>query len=93
MRIFEYTPGFVHAKVITADDSTAVVGSVNFDYRSFYLHFECGVYMYGADITAIEEDIRETIERSEEITVENHRRHGFIMKTAGALLKLFAPLM
>ena len=45
VRIFEYTPGFVHAKVFVSDDCKAVVGTINMDYRSFYLHFECAAYL------------------------------------------------
>ena len=47
VKIYEYTPGFVHAKVVVSDNETAVVGTINFDYRSFYHHFECAVYMHG----------------------------------------------
>lgn len=94
VHIYEYTPGFVHAKVITADGKRSVVGTVNFDYRSFYLHFECGVYLHNVpQIAEIEEDFHETMARSEEITPENHKRSWFFTKVVGALLKIFAPLM
>ena len=43
VRIFQYTPGFIHAKTVVVDDKVATVGTINFDYRSLYLHFECGV--------------------------------------------------
>ena len=46
MRIYEFTPGFMHAKVSVSDDVIASVGSVNMDYRSLYLHFECGCLLY-----------------------------------------------
>ena len=44
VQIYEYTPGFVHAKVFTSDDRKAVVGTINMDYRSLYLHFECAAF-------------------------------------------------
>ncbi|MCB6567377.1 phospholipase D-like domain-containing protein, partial [Desulfovibrio desulfuricans] len=56
VRIYEYTPGFIHAKNFVCDDKIATVGTINLDYRSLYLHFECGVYMY--DVPAIK-DIKE----------------------------------
>ena len=46
VRIYEYTPGFVHAKIFTSDDEKAVVGTINLDYRSLYLHFECAAFLY-----------------------------------------------
>ncbi len=46
VEIYEYTPGFVHAKVFTCDDERAVVGTINLDYRSLYLHFECATYIW-----------------------------------------------
>ena len=53
VRIFQYAPGFIHAKCVLVDDEAATVGTINFDYRSFYHHFECGVYLYRAQ--AVEE--------------------------------------
>ena len=46
VKIYEYTPGFVHAKVFVSDDKKAVVGTINLDYRSLYHHFECATYLY-----------------------------------------------
>ena len=51
--IYEYTPGFVHAKVFVSDDDTATVGTINLDYRSLYLHFECGAYIYDLSLIHI----------------------------------------
>ena len=62
VRIFEYTPGFVHAKVFSSDGEKAVVGSVNLDYRSLYLHFECAVYLYrNQAVEAVEKDFQKTL--------------------------------
>ena len=62
VRIYEYTPGFVHAKVFVSDDAKAVVGTINLDYRSLYHHFECATYMYKtACIPDIERDFQQTL--------------------------------
>jgi cardiolipin synthase len=94
VRIFEYTPGFIHSKVFCVDGVYATVGTVNLDYRSLYLHFEDGVWMYGADcIGAIEQDFAETFAVSEEITLERCRAAGRLTRLVRAVLRVFAPLM
>lgn len=93
VHIYEYTPGFIHAKSVMADDNTAVVGSINFDYRSLYLHFECGVYMYDVpEIERIRTDADETIRMSEEIRYKKFGFKDFWLRIAGAFLKIFSPL-
>ena len=93
VHVYEYTPGFVHAKGIVADGIVASVGSINFDYRSLYLHFECGVFFYGVEeIKDIEKDMQETIAKSEEIKAKNGGFKGFWLRVWGALLKVFSPL-
>lgn len=94
VRIYEYTPGFVHAKVFASDDIRAVVGTVNLDFRSLYLHFECAAYMYRTSaIGDIERDFADTLGRCREVTLEDCRRERPLVKLAGRLLRLFAPLM
>lgn len=94
VNIFEYTPGFVHAKVFTSDDERAVVGTVNLDYRSLYLHFECGVYLYKVpEIADIEKDVQETLAKCQRITLVDCKREKLWMKIYGRVLRLFAPLM
>lgn len=94
VNIFEYTPGFVHAKVFTSDDERAVVGTVNLDYRSLYLHFECGVYLYQVpEIADIERDVQETLEKCQRITLVDCKKEKLWMKIYGKVLRLFAPLM
>ncbi|MBQ8758722.1 MAG: cardiolipin synthase, partial [Clostridia bacterium] len=69
VRIYEYTPGFIHAKVVVSDGIKAVVGTINFDYRSLYLHFECAAFIYGSSvITDIECDAVNTVKKSCELT-------------------------
>ena len=94
VKIFEYTPGFVHAKVFTSDDEKAVVGSINLDYRSLHLHFECAAYLYRSPaVRQAELDFQETLEKCQEITLEDCRRYPVYKKMAGKVLRLFAPLM
>ena len=52
VRIYEYTPGFVHAKMFVSDDMKAVVGTINLDFRSLYLHWEDAVYFYGNSVVS-----------------------------------------
>lgn len=92
--IYEYTPGFVHAKVFVSDDVKAVVGTINLDYRSLYLHFECAAYLYKVPVIAeIEQDVRRTLKRSQQITLDSLRTIPRGRKVLGFLLKIFAPLM
>lgn len=94
VNIFEYTPGFMHAKVFTSDDERAVVGTVNLDYRSLYLHFECGVYLYQVpEIADIEKDVQETLTKCQRVTLVDCKREKLWMKIYGRVLRLFAPLM
>ena len=94
VRIYEYTPGFVHAKVFVSDDEKAVVGTINLDYRSLYHHFECATYMYRTDcIPQIEEDFRKTLEKCREVTEEDIKKEKLSYRVTGDLLKWTAPLM
>lgn len=94
VRIYEYTPGFVHAKVFICDDREAVVGTINLDYRSLYHHFECAAYLYGAPcITEIERDFADCIARSCGVTKETIRKEKWYYKLLGTVLKAIATLM
>ena len=94
VKIYEYTPGFVHAKVFVSDDCKAVVGTINLDYRSLYLHFENAVYLYDcpciADIVA---DFDATRAQSQIVTHGDLARIPLHTRITSALLKLVAPLM
>ena len=93
VRVVEYTPGFVHSKVFVADDIVATVGTINLDYRSLYLHFENGTYLYDCEvIKQIKDDLLESIKEGHEVTYSESIRpliHEFLM----SVLRLFAPLM
>lgn len=94
IRIFEYTPGFVHAKEFISDDEKAVVGSINLDYRSLYLNFECAAFMYQiAAVKDAEKDFQETIAKSIEITLEDCKKYSKFKKILGKIMWLFSPLM
>ena len=94
VKIYEYTPGFVHAKVFTSDDCKAVVGTINLDYRSLYHHYECAAYMYKTDcIVDIEKDFKETLAKCTRVTKETVKKEKLGWKVAGWVLKVVAPLM
>lgn len=94
VRIYQYTPGFIHSKCVLCDDEVATVGTINFDYRSFYHHFECGVFLYRADaIDELKKDMEETFAVSEQITLEWCRDKFVKTNVVGPILKLFSPLL
>ena len=94
VKVYEYTPGFVHAKVFVADNERAVVGSINLDYRSLYWHYECAAYLYQVPAIAdIYKDFIETQELCEKVTVETIKQIGMFSKLAAYILKIVAPLM
>ncbi|WP_368076306.1 cardiolipin synthase [Clostridium tyrobutyricum] len=93
VKIYEYTPGFIHGKVMLSDDECAVVGTINMDYRSLYLHFECAAYMYNVPIIKdIHKDFIETISVSQRIEKHIWEKRNFSKKIMESILKLFAPL-
>lgn len=94
VRIYEYTPGFVHAKCVVADDKVATVGTVNFDYRSLYLHFECGTLHYKNRVVGqVRDDFLATQEKCHQVTEYRTDRISLIKEVYYAILRLFAPLM
>lgn len=93
VKIYQYLPGFIHAKVFVCDDVYATVGTINLDYRSLYLHFECGVFLsHCSEISKIKEDAIETMEQSKRITKEMARRR-LPVRLVQAILRVFAPLL
>ena len=94
VEIFEYEPGFIHAKSFVADDSEAVVGTINLDYRSLYHHFECAAYCYEtACIGDIEKDFQETLEKCRRVTKENIWKNYPLLRPLSFLMKIIAPLL
>ena len=94
VKIYEYTPGFIHAKSFVCDDKLCVVGTINMDYRSLYLHFEDAVYLYDCPcIKDIVADYDATRAQSQVVTHGDLARIPLHTRIAAALLKLVAPLM
>ena len=94
VRIYEYLPGFIHAKAFVSDDISGAVGTVNLDYRSFYHHFECGVSFYdNKAVGKIEEDFQGTLKKCQEVTWEYYRKIPLLQKLLGRTFRLFAPMM
>lgn len=95
IKIYEYLPGFIHSKIFVSDDLKATVGTVNLDYRSMYLNFECGVYLYkNNSVLDIERDFQETLALSKEVTLEDLDNESILYKGfARIILRLFAPLL
>jgi len=93
VKVYEYTSGFNHGKTFVSDDKIATVGTTNLDFRSLYLHFECGVLLYASKtITAIKEDFLNTLPVSKEISLKDCARNA-LQRIAQDILRIFAPLM
>ena len=94
VRIYEYTPGFIHAKNFVVDDRFATVGTVNLDYRSLFLHFEDGVWLCEAPcIQDIRRDIEETLRVCQRISLRQRKYFNPIIQLYRNILRIFAPLM
>ena len=92
VKIYKFTDGFVHSKVFVSDDVRAVVGTINMDYRSLYLHFENGIYMEDLkEIFDIKQDVTYTISKCKNIKI-NDAKVGFFKEIWQSILRLFAPL-
>jgi len=93
VKVYEYTNGFNHGKTFVSDDKIATVGTTNLDFRSLYLHFECGVLIYASKtINDIKEDFLSTLPKSQEITLKDCARNAF-QRIISDVLRIFAPLM
>ncbi len=94
VKIYEYTPGFVHAKNFAVDDKYGTVGSINLDYRSLFLHFENGVWLCNdPSIRDIRADFLSTLEQCQSVTLAQCRALPWWRKAVRAVLRVFAPLM
>lgn len=92
VKIYEYTPGFLHAKSYVCDDEFAIVGTINMDYRSLYLHFECGTFFYRSKaIMDLKKDTLNTIAKSRQVSLKDGRQ-GYIGSLFNAVLQILAPL-
>lgn len=94
VKIYEYTPGFLHAKSMVCDDKVAVIGTINLDYRSLYHHFECGVWLCQTkSLKAIRDDFLSTQKICLPVTEEFCNKIPFYKKIVAELIKILAPLM
>lgn len=94
VKIYEYMPGFIHSKLFVSDDTIATIGTVNMDYRSFMLHFECGIWI-SAPQTAqeIKNHFNELLLQSKEIVLEDWKKRKVSKRLKQAILHIFAPFM
>lgn len=94
VKIYEYQPGFLHAKSFVCDDEIGVVGTINLDYRSLYLHFEDGVWIYRNQVIKdIKEDFTDTLEYCNLVTLEFCRGRNIAVRAMQSILRLFAPML
>ncbi|HHX70143.1 MAG: cardiolipin synthase [Miniphocaeibacter sp.] len=94
VKIYEYTPGFIHAKNFVSDDKFAVVGTINVDFRSLYLHFEDAVWFYDSPVIFdIKRDFLNTIDISQRKTLTEMKKTLWITKVIRSILRVFAPMM
>jgi len=94
VRIFEYTPGFMHAKNFAVDDRYGTVGTINLDYRSLFLHFENGVFLYHTpSVLDIKRDFLDTQAKSQEVTIEQCKNIPLPLRVWIACLRIIEPLL
>jgi cardiolipin synthase len=92
VKVYKYTPGFIHAKVFVSDDHIATCGTINMDYRSLYLHFENGIYLENnSEIKEIISDFEETLKDCHKLD-DKDVKVGFFKNVWQAILRLLAPL-
>ncbi len=94
VKVYEYLPGFLHAKTFISDDTTAIVGSINLDYRSLNLNYECGAWMYktGTEMD-LKQDYMNTLEKCKEVSLEEIKNRNILVKMLEAIVNTFAPLL
>lgn len=93
VRIYEYTPGFIHSKIFVSDDEIASVGTANLDFRSLYLHFECGTMLYGSSaVIEAKNDFLATLDECKEIRPEDCK-HSVLRRLLGSFMRLISPLL
>lgn len=92
--IYEYTPGFIHSKTFVSDDVLGFCGTINMDYRSYYLHYECGALLYkGKVIADMKSDYLKTLECCREVTLDDCKKTFVLKRIVQAILNLFSPMM
>ncbi len=94
VEIYEYIPGFVHAKTTVSDDCRAIVGTINYDYRSLYLHYECAAYLVNVpQIRDIETDMMDTLSYCRHITRTEYAKIPWYYRATGRILRFIATMI
>ena len=94
VQIYEYTPGFIHAKQFVADDKAAAVGTINLDYRSLYLHFENGCWFCGCQaVQDVRADFEALFPQCENVTPQYSGQRSLALRGVQCVFRLFSPLM
>ncbi len=94
VKIYEYLPGFIHSKIVISDDLIGILGTINMDYRSYYMHYECGTLIYKDKILdAMKGDYLQTLDSCQQITLEDCKKTFILIRMVRAILNLFAPIM
>lgn len=94
VRIYSFSPGFIHSKVFCVDGEYAVVGTVNYDFRSLYLHFEDAVWLYRADcVKQVVQDFENTFPKCHQVTLAECKSVPWFKRLIGSILRMFSPLM
>ncbi len=94
VKVYEYTPGFIHSKTFVSDDEYGVVGTINMDYRSLYLHFECAIWLYQCpSVLDIKQDFIDTLKVCKQVTIQEVRRVPFVRTLLGSVLRVLSPLL
>ncbi len=94
VKVYRYTPGFLHSKSIMVDREVAVIGSINMDYRSFQLHYEDAVLLYGSSaVEELLEDMDDIVEKSHAVTIEEWRQRRWLKRLLEPFLRIFAIWM
>jgi cardiolipin synthase A/B len=94
VKIYEYKPGFIHAKTMVSDDSCAIVGTTNMDFRSYYMHFECGILFINSQaVQQVKEDFLYTQQECVEVKLEQMQNVNVFVRITRAVLNLFSALL
>jgi cardiolipin synthase len=94
VKIYEYKPGFIHSKTMVADDVAAIIGTINMDYRSYYMHFECGIlFIKSKAVLQVRDDFLATQQECVEITLEQVQNTNVFVKMMRAVLNIFSSLL
>lgn len=94
VKIYQYTPGFIHSKCMVVDDKYASVGTTNLDFRALYLHFECGTLLYNTEsVKMLKEDACRTFAISRQISLEDCENKNFFYQLFLSVMQLFSPLL